>query len=146
LFSLSNIHLLLADYTIYSPDIQLVDSEHTLLLRGLDAYQSTLRFLQAFLYVWFVPKLQMRLVMDTHRDAIRVAWHVECMPKWPVLRPTYIDGISYYTVRDGVIVQHLLERVELNSTPLRPPYDALFQQLLTKQPAVGPAVVAVDAL
>lgn len=120
-------------------------------LRGKDKYKSAVTFFQTFLSFWFRPKasgLQFRMVYDFCRSSIRISWHAVLVPKvssllgGSVVRPMYVDGISYYQLdrQTGLIEEHRIENLTINSKPVAPPYGILSllqQDALRLQPAHG---------
>ena len=126
------------DFSIYHSDISLIDPSGVQ-LTGLDKYKSALQFLQSFIQFWFVSNssgLQYRMVYDFCRSSIRISWNVRLVPKF-VGRPVYIDGISLYKLdsQSGKIIQHKIEKLIINNTPVTPPYG-IFSLLLQHEGAV----------
>jgi hypothetical protein len=126
----------LADYSIYHPEINVIDPSGVQ-LTGLESYKSSIKFLQTFVKFWFQERsgLQYRMVYDFCRSSIRVSWHVVLAPKVPLGRPLHIDGISMYHLdpTSGKIDEHKFESLVINNTPVMPPYGvfSLLQQELT---------------
>lgn len=125
---------LTADYSIYHNDITVVDPSGVQ-LTGIDNYKSSIKFLQQFVNFWFQPDrnaLQYRLVFDFARSSIRVSWHAVLVPKMPLGKPLHVDGISMYRLETetGKIIEHKLEDLSINNTPIMPPYGvfSLMQQ------------------
>jgi hypothetical protein len=93
-----------------------------------------------------INSLQFRMVYDMPRSSIRISWNAVLVPK--VLgRPFYVDGISYYQLDrvSGKIVEHRVEKLMINNTPVAPPYGILS---ILQQDAFGvgrPAGVPVGA-
>lgn len=142
------------DFSIYDDKITVVDPSGVQ-LNGLDKYKSAFSFFQTFIGFWFRPKasgLQFRMVYDFARSSIRISWHAVLVPKVNLLggavRPLYVDGISYYQLEraTGLIVEHVIEDLMINNTPVAPPYGilSLLQQdaLRLQQPRVGVPVGA----
>jgi hypothetical protein len=54
------------------------------------------------------------------------------VPKVPLGRPLFIDGISHYKLdaASGKIIEHKIENLVMNNTPIAPPYGifSLLQQ------------------
>jgi len=102
-------------------------------LTGLDKYKSAFAFFQTFVGFWFARSsgLQYRMVYDFCRSSIRISWNAVLIPKVnPLGRPLYVDGISYYQLdrSTGKIVEHRIEKLMINNTPVAPPYG-IFQLL-----------------
>ena len=132
-----NVH---ADFSIYHEKIRAIDPSGVQ-LQGLDKYKSAFAFFQTFVKFWFSPAksgLQYRMVYDFCRSSIRISWNAVLYPKVLWGRPIHVDGISYYQLdtTSGKIVEHRVEKLTINNTPVTPPYgifsllqqDALFPQ------------------
>lgn len=67
------------------------------------------------------------MVYDFCRSSIRISWNVVLVPKVPLGRPLYVDGISLYQLdaASGKIKQHKIEKLIINNTPVAPPYGIL---------------------
>jgi hypothetical protein len=98
-------------------------------LSGLRQYKNAFLVLQTlmkFFYSQTRSRLQYRMVYDFCRSTIRVSWHLELHPKigMPVGGIAHVDGISAYTLdaTSGKIVQHRIEHVLINNSPVTPPY------------------------
>lgn len=148
------------DFSIYHSDIALIDPSGVQ-LTGLDKYKSALQFLQTFVQFWFSSSssssssgVQYRMVYDFCRSSIRVSWHFRLVPKF-VGRPVFVDGISLYKLDDRPsgqykIMQHKVEKLVINNTPVTPPYG-FFSLLLQHEGAMAQPVpvglaTAVQAL
>uniref|UniRef100_A0A7R9WVZ4 Uncharacterized protein n=1 Tax=Craspedostauros australis TaxID=1486917 RepID=A0A7R9WVZ4_9STRA len=138
------------DYSIYHKDITVVDPSGVT-IQGLDNYKSSIKFLQTFLKFWFKERsgLQFRMVYDFCRSSIKVSWNAVLIPKVPLGRPVYVDGISVYKldVESGKIMEHKFENLIINNTPVVPPYGmfSMMQQDLmglTPQGVVSPGIPA----
>lgn len=138
-------HTLPPDFSIYHPDITVVDPSGVQ-LTGLDSYKSSIKFMQQFIKFWFqIDKsgLQFRLVYDFARSSIRVSWHAVLIPKVPLGKPLHLDGICMYKLdaESGKIIEHKFEKLLINNTPVVPPYGvfSLLQQqdLMGITPGVG---------
>jgi hypothetical protein len=131
---------LLADFSIYHKDISLVDPSGVQ-VSGLMQYKSAFAFLQTFVNFWFSPSIQFRMVYDQCRSSIRISWHAVLMPKIPLGRPLHVDGISYYQLdsASGLIIEHKIEKLIINNTPVQPPYGilSLLQQEAFQMQPVG---------
>lgn len=116
------------DYSIYSQDIRLVDPSGVQ-LTGIDSYKSAVAFFQTFIGFWFSTKsgLQYRMVYDFARASIRISWNAVLIPKVPLGRPLYVDGVSYYQLdrSTGTIDEHRIERLVINNSAVAPPYGVL---------------------
>jgi hypothetical protein len=128
-----------SDFSIYHKDIILVDPSGVQ-VRGLNQYKSAHAFLKTFINFWFSPSIQFRMVYDYCRSSIRISWHAVLIPKIPLGRPLHVDGISYYQLEaaSGLIVEHKIENLVFNNTPVMPPYgifSLLQQDALQMQPA-----------
>jgi len=122
------------DYSIYHEDITVVDPSGVQ-LTGIENYKSSIKFLQQFVNFWFQQErnsIQYRQVYDFARSPIRVSWHAVLVPKMPLGRPLHVDGISMYRLETetGEIIEHRLENLSINNTPIVPPYGvfSLLQQ------------------
>lgn len=122
------------DYSIYHEDITVVDPSGVQ-LTGIENYKSSIKFLQQFVNFWFQTErngIQYRQVYDFARSSIRVSWHAVLVPKMPLGKPLHVDGISMYRLETetGKIIEHRLENLSINNTPIMPPYGvfSLLQQ------------------
>jgi len=123
------------DYSIYHKEITVVDPSGVQ-LTGIESYKSSIKFLQQFVNFWFQPernRLQYRLVYDFARSSIRVSWHAVLVPKMPMGKPLHVDGISMYRLETetGKIIEHKMENLSINNTPIMPPYGVF--SLLQKE-------------
>lgn len=130
------------DYSIYHKDIQATDPSGVQ-LTGLDKYKSAYTFFQTFIKFWFSTTrsgLQYRMVYDFCRSSIRISWHVVLVPKFSVLKPIFLDGVSYYNLdtESGKIIEHKIENLMINNNKVAPPYSIL--SLLQQQQMEGAAV------
>jgi hypothetical protein len=119
--------LTFTDFSIYDEKISVIDPSGVQ-LTGLDKYKSSFAFFQTFISFWFSARssLQFRMVYDFPRSSIRISWNAVLVPK--VLgRPFYVDGISYYQLDrvSGKIIEHRVEKLMINNTPVAPPYGIL---------------------
>lgn len=135
------------DYSIYHPEISVIDPSGVR-LTGLDNYKSSMAFFQTFITFWFSPSssLQYRMVYDFCRSSIRVSWNLVLIPKVPLGRPLFLDGISHYKLdaSSGKVVEHKIENLVMNDTPVAPPYGimSLLQQEMGQRQPVPVAVGA----
>jgi hypothetical protein len=134
-----------SDYSIYHDEISAIDPSGVQ-LTGIESYKSSIKFLQTFVKFWFQERsaIQYRMVYDFARSSIRISWHAVLVPKLPLGRPLHIDGISMYKLDSGSgkIVEHKIEQLMINNTPVVPPYGifSMMQQDLlglSGQPGVG---------
>ena len=126
------------DFSIYHSDITVIDPSGVR-LTGLDNYKSSLTFFQTFIKFWFAPssRIQYRMVYDFCRSSIRVSWNIVLIPKLPLGRPLFLDGISHYKLdsASGKIIEHKLDQFVMNNTPVAPPYGIF--SLLQQQDVLG---------
>lgn len=141
------------DFSIYHKDISVTDPSGVQ-LSGLTSYKNSFRFLQGIvglLYNVDRSSIHFRMVYDFARQSIRISWNAELVPKIVGNRRNslYIDGISVYNVDadSGKIVEHKVERMLINNTPVRPPYGvltALREELLN--PSRQPVPAGIGAM
>ena len=126
------------DFSIYHPEISVIDPSGVR-LNGKDNYKSAIAFFQTFIKFWFSSssRLQYRMVYDFCRSSIRVSWNIVLIPKLPLGRPLFLDGISHYKLdaSSGKIVEHKIENLVMNDTPVAPPYGIF--SLLSQQELLG---------
>jgi len=122
---------LFTDFDIYHDEISVVDPSGVQLY-GLKNYKSCFSFLQTlvrFLYNLSESSVQSRMVYDFARQSIRISWNAVLVPKMVGNRRNalYIDGISIYKMdsKSGKIVEHRVEKMIINDTPITPPYGVL---------------------
>jgi len=119
--------LITLDYSIYHNEIAVTDPSGVQ-LSGLKKYKNAIQFVQtliSFLYNKERSGLQFRICYDFCRSSIRVSWHLELHAKLiPSSRPMFVDGISVYKmdVESGKIVEHKVENLLINNSPVAPPY------------------------
>jgi hypothetical protein len=69
------------------------------------------------------------MIYDFARQSIRISWNAVLVPKVVGNRRNalYVDGISIYKMdsNSGKIVEHKVERMLINNTPVIPPYGVL---------------------
>jgi len=115
------------DFSIYRDDIQVVDPSGVQ-LNGLRSYRASFKFLRSVLSVFFDldrSVIQSRMIYDWSRSAVRVSWNVLLIPRVVGNRKnaSYLDGVSVYKLDgEGMIMEHKVERLVMNDTPIRPPY------------------------
>lgn len=116
------------DFSIYDDSISLVDPSGVQ-LTGIESYKSAVAFFQTFVSFWFSSKsgLQYRMVYDFARASIRISWNAVLIPKMPLGRPLYVDGVSYYKLdrSRGKINEHRIEKLVINNSAVAPPYGIL---------------------
>lgn len=101
-------------------------------LSGLKNYKSSFSFLQTiirFFYNLSDSGVHSRMVYDFARQTIRISWNAILVPKVVGNRRNalYISGISIYKMdsKSGKIVEHRVEQMIINDTPITPPYGVL---------------------
>jgi len=122
----------LPDFSIYDEDIEVVDPSG-FKLHSLDRYKGSFRFLHGMLNFFYDQKLSQltfKIVYDCARKDIRIAWHAYLVPRaiyGGEANALYIDGISVYVLdrSSGLIVQHRVENLLLNDTPVKSPQSIL---------------------
>ena len=119
------------DFDIYHDEIRVVDPSGVQ-LSGLKNYKSSFSFLQTlvrFFYNLSESTVQSRMVYDFARQSIRISWNAVLVPKMVGNRRNalYIDGISIYKMdsKSGKIVEHIVDKMIINDTPVTPPYGVL---------------------
>lgn len=140
------------DFSIYHEDIQVTDPSGVQ-VKKLSGYKNSFRFLQAvvgMLYNTDRSTVQFRMVYDFARQSIRVSWNAMLVPKIVGNRRNslYIDGISVYNMdaESGKIIEHRIENMLINNTPVQPPYgvlSALSQELIANRQQVPVGVGAM---
>jgi len=118
----------LPDFSIYDEDIEVVDPSG-FKLHNLDKYKGSFRFLHGMLNFFYdrsLSQLTFKIVYDCARKDIRLAWHAYLVPRaiyGGEGNALYIDGISVYVLdrSSGLIVQHRVENLLLNDTPVKSP-------------------------
>lgn len=134
------------DMSIYHQDLKVVDPSGVR-LTGIKNYRSSFRFFQTFVSLFYntqISTVQSRMVYDFARSAIRISWHATLVPKVVGNRrnAVYVDGISMYYVdrTNGDIIEHRVEQLLINNTPVTPPYG-IFSAMM--QDFAGPEMVPV---
>ncbi|EEC45733.1 predicted protein [Phaeodactylum tricornutum CCAP 1055/1] len=114
------------DFSIYHKDIEVVDPSGVK-VHGINTYKGSFRLLHALVAFIYCPSrsgLTFRLCYDKARQAIRIHWNAQVVPReiFGGSRTTlYVDGISVYEMnRDGDIVAHRIEQLLMNNTPVQP--------------------------
>jgi len=131
LVSNMEVFLFPSDFSIYHEDIQVTDPSGVQ-VKKLNGYKNSFRFLQTIvglLYNTDRSTVQNRMVYDFARQSIRVSWNAMLVPKivGNKRNSLYIDGISIYNIdaESGKIIEHRIENMLINNTPVRPPYGVL---------------------
>jgi hypothetical protein len=110
--------------SIYHDKITVVDPSGVQ-LTGLNKYKNAILFFQTMVKFLYTQQsgLQYRMVYDFCRSSIRVSWHLVLYPK-VMGGPMYVDGISAYKLDpvSGKIVEHKIENLLINNSPVAPPY------------------------
>jgi len=101
-------------------------------LSGLGNYKNSFGFLQTivrFFYNKPESYVQSRMIYDFARQSIRISWNAVLVPKVVGNKKNalYVDGISIYKMdsKSGKIIEHRVERMMINNTPVTPPYGVL---------------------
>lgn len=130
------------DFSIYHDDIRVMDPSGVQ-LSGLRKYKNAFLVMQTLMKIFYHQKsrLQYRMVYDFCRSTIRVSWHLQLHPKIGMGGVAHVDGISAYTLdaASGKIVQHRIENILINNSPVKPPYGmfTLVQEESPQGIAVG---------
>jgi len=122
----------LPDFSIYDEDIEVVDPSG-FKLHNLDRYKGSFRFLHGMLNFFYdrtLSQITFKIIYDCARKDIRLSWHAYLVPRaiyGGEGNALYIDGISVYVLDrlSGLIVQHRVEKLLLNDTPVKSPQDIL---------------------
>ena len=116
------------DFSIYHEDINVVDPSGVQ-LTGLKSYKQSFRFIQSVVGLFYDKDksfVSHRMIYDWARGSIRMSWNAVIVPKVVGNRRNalYLDGVSMYKLdpESGKIVEHKIENLILNNTPLSPPY------------------------
>lgn len=116
------------EFSIYHDDINVVDPSGVQ-LTGLNSYKQSFRFAQSIVGLFYDKDksyIKHRMVYDWARGSIRMSWNAVIVPKVVGNRRNalYLDGVSMYKLDtvSGKIIEHKIENVILNNTPLSPPY------------------------
>ena len=116
------------EFSIYHDDINVVDPSGVQ-LTGLNSYKQSFRFAQSIVGLFYDKDksyIKHRMVYDWARGSIRMSWNAVIVPKVVGNRRNalYLDGVSMYKLdtESGKIIEHKIENVILNNTPLNPPY------------------------
>ncbi len=116
------------EFSIYHDDIKVVDPSGVQ-LTGLNSYKQSFRFAQSIVRLFYdkdKSSIKHRMVYDWARGSIRMSWNAVIVPKVVGNRRNalYLDGVSMYKLdtESGKIIEHKIENVILNNTPLSPPY------------------------
>mmetsp|Transcript_16584 Transcript_16584/g.19206 ORF Transcript_16584/g.19206 Transcript_16584/m.19206 type:complete len:108 (+) Transcript_16584:690-1013(+) len=69
------------------------------------------------------------MMYDFARQSIRISWNAVLVPKVVGNRRNamYVDGISIYKMdsNSGKIIEHTVDKLLINNTPVQPPYSVL---------------------
>ena len=148
LFRFVSFHQSITDFSIYHDDIKVTDPSGVQ-LSNLKSYKNSFRFFQACVGVFYNTDrstVQNRMIYDFARQSIRVSWNVELVPKIVGNRRNslFIDGISVYDMdsESGKIIEHRIEKILINNTPIKPPYGIANALLF---PSYQPIPVGVGA-
>lgn len=116
------------DFSIYHNEINVVDPSGVQ-LTGLKSYKQSFRFAQSVVGLFYDKDksfISHRMVYDWARGSIRISWNAVIVPKVVGNRRNalYLDGVSMYKLdpESGKIIEHKIENLILNNTPLSPPY------------------------
>lgn len=131
------------DFSIYHEELSVIDPSGVQ-LNGLNSYRNSFTFFQSLVGVFYNTdrsSVQFRMVYDFARQSIRMSWNVILVPKLVGNRRNslYVDGISSYKMdsSSGKIVEHKIDQMLINNTPVTPPYGVLStlrQELMNPQP------------
>jgi len=132
------------DFSIFHDEIEFLDPSGVQ-LTGLKNYKRSFAVLHTMTKLFYSQersRIQIRMVYDFCRSSIRISWNAVLEPKM-MGRPLYLDGISLYRldVASGKIIEHKIENLMLNQTPLSPPFVNLLQREMIMQPHGVPAGV-----
>ena len=138
------------NFEIYSKEISVVDPSGVQ-IKGLNTYKSSFKFLQTFIKLLYQvdrSTIQHRMVYDWARSSIRISWNAELISKVSIgggkQNALYIDGISVYKIGAcGKIVEHKVDKLMINNTPLKPPYGVFEALRSGVQLGGSPATVPV---
>lgn len=116
------------DFSIYHNEINVVDPTGVQ-LTGLNSYKQSFRFVQSVVGLFYDKDksfISHRMIYDWARGSIRISWNAVIVPKVVGNRRNalYLDGVSMYKLdpESGKIIEHKIENLILNNTPLSPPY------------------------
>mmetsp|Transcript_5168 Transcript_5168/g.6677 ORF Transcript_5168/g.6677 Transcript_5168/m.6677 type:complete len:246 (+) Transcript_5168:122-859(+) len=119
------------DFSIYNDDISVRDPTGVQ-LSGLTNYKNSFSFLQTlvkFIYNTKESEVRSRMMYDFARQSIRISWNAVLVPKVVGNRRNamYVDGISIYKMdsNSGKIIEHTVDKLLINNTPVQPPYSVL---------------------
>lgn len=131
------------EFSIYHDNLCVVDPSGVQ-LSGLYTYKNAFRVMQTLLgFLYHIPrssKIQYRMAYDFLTSSIRVSWHLQLHPKIG-FATTHVDGISVYRLdaKSGKIVEHKVENLVINNTPVAPPYG-MFSLIQEEELARGVAL------
>jgi hypothetical protein len=117
----------LPNLSIYDANLEVVDPSGVT-VHGLKTYQNSFRILHALVKFLYCPSrstMTFRMCYDKARRNIRIHWNAAVVPRemFGGSRKTlHVDGISVYEMdfETGQIVQHRIEKLLINSMPIRP--------------------------
>lgn len=142
------------EFSIYNEQINVLDPSGVQ-LTGLKNYKHSFTFLQTLVRIFYntdVSTVQSRMIYDFARQSIRVSWNAVLFPKVVGNRRNalYVDGVSVYKMdMEGKILEHKVENMVMNGTPVVPPYgvfSALKEELLHGQRVPVGVGVGVGAM
>ena len=140
------------DFSIYHDQINVFDPSGVM-LSGLGSYRQSFRFVQGIvgmIYDTEKSSVSHRMIYDFARSSIRISWNAVLFPKgWGNRRNAlYVSGISIYKLDgpSGKIIEHKVDNLIVNDTPVSPPYGILTSlQGELIRPAGLPAGVGIGA-
>lgn len=119
--------IIFIDFSVYAVDLEVVDPSGVT-LHGLQNYKNAFRLVHTVVNLCYCPQqslLTFNTCYDWARNEIRVGWNAHVVPK-PIFGGTkttlHVDGISVYVLdrHSGKIIQHRIEHLLINDTPVRP--------------------------
>ena len=135
----------LPDLSIYDRNIEIVDPSGVT-VHGLQTYQNSFRLMQGLVRFLYCPgrsTMSFRMCFDKARRNIRIHWNAAVIPRevFGGSRSTlHVDGISVYELDQlsGNIVQHRIEQLLINNTPVRPK-EGVIAALRDEHPVTVPS-------
>jgi len=128
-------------YTIYDPDIEIVDPSGVK-LHSLKSYKGSFSFLHTVVKIFYCPKMSYithKMAYDVARKNIRISWNAVLIPRFDLTlhmnmdkedleekkrrNQLHVDGISVYELdrKTGLILQHRVEHLLVNDAPVKAP-------------------------